>query len=157
MLFQTLQESLIGLAGGLCGLALVGATALPPAPVAQGRPHCGVYGDSIALGLMPYYPRCSASATIGLPPARIVSRVHDADVVLISAGSNPEGHALRSLFAIRAKVTGHVVWIVPQNERAALCVKLAAQPGDRLVTFEAGRDGIHPRSYSELARKVGTL
>ena len=77
------------------------------------------------------------------------------DVVVISAGVNdPPG---RCLEAIRARAHARrIIWILPApvNSARAHVVEVACEHGDRTVSYVPGRDHLHPRSYSELARKV---
>ena len=75
-------------------------------------------GDSIADGLSAFIPGCVVNARKGLPSGDIIDCVKDADVVILSAGSNdPHNPRLvENLKAMRSKVKGRVIWIVPTNE-----------------------------------------
>lgn len=117
---------------------------------------CAIVGDSIAIGVAPYLPECEVHAKIGVPSLTIVGYVRDAAVVVISAGSNdPTNPKLyMHLRAIRAKITGRVIWILPQHPRAASMVRQAARPGDGIVTFRPAGDRVHPRSNTALARSI---
>lgn len=155
MLVQTLKESWIALAGGLCGLALVHSTALGQAEDGPTRPRCAIMGDSIALGLVALIPGCAFDASVGRPSSRIHGAT--ADFVILSAGSNdPLNPRLETeLLRIRRTTEGNVIWIVPTQPRAAGIVRrVAAKFGDIAIIFKPGRDGIHPASYPKLKRMV---
>ena len=49
---------------------------------------CAIVGDSIAVDQFAYFPACIHDAKIGMPSANIIGRVHSADVLVVSAGSN---------------------------------------------------------------------
>ena len=118
---------------------------------------CLIAGDSIAVGaataegLSPRWrPACTVNAKVGIPSAQIIGRISAADLTVISAGSNdPDNPRLfANLLAIRAKVTGKVLWIVPVNSIAAgKVLNVAAHYGDATVTFTPGSDHVHPQSY----------
>lgn len=125
---------------------------------------CAIVGDSIAVGTaqaesLPakLRPPCTMDAKIGIPSAQVIGRVHSADLLVVSAGSNdPDNPRLeQNLRAIRAKATGKVLWIVPVNPRAAAIVKTVAfKNGDSFVSFTPGRDHLHPHSYAPLIAAV---
>ena len=112
---------------------------------------CAIIGDSIAIDAGRHIPQCIHDAKIGIGSAAIIGRVHDADLVVISAGSNdPHNPRLAAnLRTIRAKITGHVLWILPIDRTAALAVReVAAIRGDLIVTFEPAGDRVHPKTYT---------
>jgi len=116
---------------------------------------CVIIGDSIAFGVGRVMPECLTDAKSGIPSADVIARVHPADVLFVSAGSNdPSNPQLENnLKAIRAKASAAIVWIVPMSPSAAAAVKhVAAAHNDSVVQFEASADGVHPRSYSDLAK-----
>jgi hypothetical protein len=125
---------------------------------------CAIAGDSIALGTgtaeglnANRRPPCTVDAKIGIPSAQVIGRVHPADLLVVSAGSNdPDNPKLQAnLEAIRAKATGKVLWIVPVNARAASIVRLVAfKHSDGIVSFTPGRDHLHPKSYLPLIAAV---
>jgi hypothetical protein len=121
---------------------------------------CAIIGDSIALGTATEFRGCYVSAKVGIPSAAVIGRAPAADTqwTAISAGSNdPQNPRLAvNLRAVRARVhSGRVVWILPQNARAAAIVRaVAAEHGDGVVSFTSGRDHVHPRSYAALAASV---
>jgi|HubBroStandDraft_6_1064221.scaffolds.fasta_scaffold2372818_1 hypothetical protein len=122
--------------------------------VAPVHASCAVVGDSIAVGVGCRMDECLTDAKGGIPSADVIARTHPADVLFISAGSNdPRNPQLEdNLMAIRAKASGAVVWIVPMAPTAAAAVgRVAAAHNDAMVKFEASTDGVHPRSYDELA------
>jgi hypothetical protein len=119
---------------------------------------CLVAGDSIALDVARYAPRCAADARIGIGSAAIVARVRPAPLVVISAGSNDPGnpHLLRNLVAMRVRAAvSTVVWIMPVDARAALAVATVARgAGDRTVAFAPARDHVHPNCPRCLAAAI---
>ena len=122
---------------------------------------CLALGDSIALGTGRAMG-CSTVARVGASSTAIVRMAHDlprARVTVLSAGSNdPASPMLRAnLETMRARASGVVVWIVPRDARAASVVLSAARAhGDRHVDLStlASGDGVHPRSYATVARRV---
>jgi hypothetical protein len=121
---------------------------------AAARPSCAIVGDSIAVGAGLVMPECLTDAKGGIPSAEVISRVKPADVLFISAGSNdPSNPQLENnLEAIRAKASAAVVWIEPVSSRAAAAVRrVAAARHDSIVQFEPSSDGVHPKSYRDLA------
>lgn len=122
---------------------------------------CGIIGDSIALGLALAMPQCDSQAVIGAPSSTIrewrLPKCYD--VAVISAGSNdPRNPDLaRNLRAIRGRIcASKVIWILPANAAARAAVTREAG-ADPTISFRAARDGVHPRSYSALARAVGKV
>jgi hypothetical protein len=118
---------------------------------------CYVIGDSIALGSAAAVGECRADAKIGISSTAIVSRAHDAKLVVISAGSNDPGNPRlkQNLELIRSKATGRVLWIVPLDKTAADAVRaVAARHGDGAITFSAAKDNVHPRSYGPIAAQI---
>jgi hypothetical protein len=127
--------------------------------VSGGAASCAIAGDSIAKGVGTQMPECSVDAKVGTPSADIIHRVPTGHVglMIISAGSNdPMNPRLAdNLNAMRKRAGGGVTWIAPVNPRARGVVEdVAHSHGDRVVTFTPGPDGIHPRSYPELARAI---
>lgn len=123
--------------------------------------ECIAIGDSIALGIG-QAAKCSINAKIGASSSYIadhtVSRGNG--VAVISAGSNdPDNPRLaENLKAIRNKIKARrVVWILPYHRRAAREVMLVAGLyGDgyiNLARFATG-DGVHPKSYSAVAKQL---
>jgi hypothetical protein len=96
------------------------------------------------------------NAKVGLQSGQIIGRVHDADVVVLSAGSNDAENPrlLDNLKAMRAKATHKVLWIVPLDRRAEGAVLRAAHPDDLLVTLDRTNDGMHPKFYGPLIKQV---
>lgn len=120
---------------------------------------CHIAGDSIAYGLGQLMTGCTLDAKVGIPSHDVIGRVQNADLLIVSAGSNdPDNPSLAAnLRAIRAKASGRVLWVVPQNARAARLVQdIATKLNDPVVHFIAGPDGIHPKSYISLMRRVRT-
>jgi len=119
---------------------------------------CIIIGDSIAVGLAQQFPACEVRAHVGWPSGRIARLAGGSfSWAVISAGSNdPANRALKSnLEALRAHISGRVVWIAPVNGRAAFTVRaVAAERGDSAVAFAPGADHVHPRSYAALAASV---
>ena len=118
---------------------------------------CHIMGDSIAVGVRQEMRECSVKAVAGASAAGATNMVRDADILIVSVGSNhPRDPALRDhLEAIRSRATGRVIWISPADHVAARMVReVAAAFGDAIVTFETNLDRVHPRSYKALARDV---
>ena len=126
---------------------------------------CLVLGDSIAThaGLGGQLPQCANVARQGAPTSWIARNVPSThyDIVYISAGSNDWG-LIQGLDArlqnLRNKVAAYeVVWILPAlpGPRADVAI-VSAENHDRAVSFVAGDDHVHPKSYQALARSVLT-
>jgi hypothetical protein len=118
------------------------------------RASCAIIGDSIAVGVGHVIEECLTDAKGGIPSIDVIARVHPVDVLFVSAGSNdPRNPELEgNLKTIRAKASATVVWIEPVAPTAAAAVKrVAAAHDDPVVQFEPGSDGVHPKSYDELA------
>jgi hypothetical protein len=126
------------------------------------KAECLVLGDSIAAGVAPYKAACKNVSRVGANSAAIARMAPKGSysVVYVSAGSNdPLNPKLgENLFAIRRKYpTAKFVWIAPRNSRAAERVyETAIFHHDRVVYTSKlkSNDGLHPKSYSELARKL---
>lgn len=118
---------------------------------------CMSAGDSIAVGVGLVLD-CAVHASIGVPSSYLLKADVSGDTCIISAGSNdPENPELyNNLLTARGRMTcRQVIWIIPRHPRAAGIVRMvAAQSGDKYVTFEAGKDGVHPESYMDLANEV---
>lgn len=123
---------------------------------------CAIIGDSLATpaGLGRQFPMCEIRAHVGWSPLAIVRLAGGSFTwAVISAGSNPPGGGANlraNLEAIRARITAdRIVWVAPANARAAWTVRaVAGAHGDRVASFLAGGDGVHPMSYGALARTV---
>lgn len=115
---------------------------------------CVAIGDSIAVGVSRPLG-CETRAYVGWPSNKIINlasgRYHA--TCIISAGSNdPNNPHLRiNLKKIRdrAKCSSYV-WIQPT-------MSVAKEYGDVVISFTPSKDRVHPRSYSELAKKVLTI
>ena len=133
------------------------------APVAPTDP-CWIVGDSIAVGTataesLParYKPPCKMDAKIGIPSVAVIARVHPAALLVVSAGSNDARNPklIANLETIRAKATGKVLWIVPNDPVAASAVmQVAHEHHDALTIFAVGRDHTHPKSYASILTAV---
>ncbi|WP_319530809.1 hypothetical protein [uncultured Cohaesibacter sp.] len=139
----------------LFALLLVGAC--DPSFATKSR-KCFLVGDSIGVGLSWHLKTCPASAKVGLSSKAVLKRTEPADVLIVSAGSNdPDNKRLEAnLKAIRDKSGATaVIWIEPRHKRASAIVrKIAQRNGDLVISFKAGKDRVHPRSYKRLARDV---
>lgn len=120
--------------------------------------YADVYGgDSIALGAG-HAAGAPTLARVGAGSCEIARRVPHGlwGTVIVSAGANDQG---RCVAQVRRNVgaVAHVIWIVPPPKytlaRAAIYAT-GARYGDKFVTYVPGRDGLHPRSYSELVRTI---
>jgi len=118
---------------------------------------CLIAGDSIAVGVASYLPKCTVNAKIGISSTAIVGRAGNANVLVVSAGSN-DPHNPRlvdNLKHIRAKASGRVIWIQPIDHVAAAAVRsVAALHGDQIVTFSPAGDHVHPASDKALADRI---
>lgn len=124
--------------------------------VIPGHATCVIVGDGIAFRVGREMRECLTDAEIGIPSAGAIGRVHPADVLFVSAGSNdPSNPQLENnLKVIRAKASAAVVWIAPISSLAAEAVKhAAAAHNDSVVQFRT-KDGRHPRSYRDLANRL---
>lgn len=118
---------------------------------------CAIIGDSIAVGVAQQRFNCTIDARVGLSSSAIAHIVGDAEVTIISAGSNDPNNPklITNLEAIRAKRTGKVVWIIPVHPVAASSVlSVARKHQDSIVFFNPGKDKVHPKSYQTLAGYV---
>lgn len=120
---------------------------------------CIAIGDSIAVGIA-QVSLCENHASKGKSSHYIAAHYSaNGDLCIISAGSNDPNN--KNLFdnLIRIRYNNkckRYVWVLPQNKRAASIVrKVAFMNGDAIVTFEAGNDGVHPKSYTTLAKSIG--
>ncbi len=114
---------------------------------------CLVAGDSIAAGAGPY-TRCTVNAQAGISTEAIIPRVSPGfDLTIVSAGSN-HGGSPRDLDAIRAKVTGTLVLILPTNKARSVVAEWASAHGVATISFVPGGDGVHPASYESLAAQI---
>ncbi len=139
------------------------AILLAPLLIGAATPSsCLVVGDSIAKGVASYMPACSVAARIGASSARIKEMTPKEKYgrVIISAGSNdPLNPKLgANLFAIRKNFAGsQVTWLAPRNSRAQQRVyETAVYFKDRVVYLSQFKssDGIHPKNYAQVARKL---
>lgn len=120
-------------------------------------------GDSIAThpGLGNALHCNQVLAVKGVPSHYIIGEAersgHD-NICVISAGSNdPMNVNLEAnLEDIRRNVhCSIVVWVRPANRRASEIVgKVANEHGDKSVQVYPGSDGVHPKSYQELANAI---
>ena len=121
---------------------------------------CAIVGDSIAVDQFTYFPACIHDAKIGIPSAAVIGRVHAADTLVISAGSNDPDNPklLQNLRAIRAKATSKVIWISPRAEKypkaAKAVMTVASEHGDKVVMFHASNDGTHPKYNGQVAKAI---
>jgi len=95
-------------------------------------------------------PRAGRAGIVSMVPSASYGRV------VVSAGVNDIPGAC--VGAIRSKLRASVVvWLVGLSQRhgeAGTVAAVAAAHGDRVVRFQVGPDGVHPRSYPEVAAQV---
>lgn len=143
---------------GAATLAILGLAAITWGGLNAQPKACAVVGDSIALDIGPYLRDCAINAKIGISSLAIIPRVPpNISIVVVSAGSNDSDspHLLGNLQAIRKRATGQVIWIVPALPRARELVFQAAKENmDFTVEFQAGKDGVHPKSYRPMAASI---
>ncbi len=126
-----------------------------PSPSPRKTMH--IAGDSIAMGLAGVLGGATSDAKVGISSAQIIARVRSADYLVVSAGSNDATNPqlAANLEAIRAKATGIVIWILPAVLTARTVVaQVALKHGDKTVSFDAGADDVHPKSYQVLGDAV---
>jgi lysophospholipase L1-like esterase len=130
--------------------------------------ECLFLGDSIGLGAARaanavYSPQCKVRAEIGARSAEIMRwplSGRTLGVVVISIGANdaPRPVLATNLKTIRMRLnTRRAIWLLPYTRGQARIVRaVAATFGDETLDLERFRtnDGIHPRSYVEVARTL---
>ena len=118
---------------------------------------CAVVGDSLAVGVGRALPQCVTRAQAGADARRIAGfDLPAADVTVLSVGSNAGPLDEVSVRAIRDRVRGRVVWLLPAAKDRDLVGRVAAERGDRVLDVRSvgARPGhIHPsaRGYRALA------
>jgi hypothetical protein len=118
-------------------------------------PNCAILGDSIAVGVWWHRPECAEHARIGISAAAFVGGPRSAREVVISLGSNDAADPTDALIRLRASIQAErVVWIVPAYRNGDAVRMVASLYRDQFVEFTPGVDGVHPRSYPELAEKT---
>jgi hypothetical protein len=132
-----------------------------------------VVGDSLAVGTGSQIPNAVVDAKVGINSGAVLSKaqndkqLQDADVAIISAGANDGAGAsgknpnsqqtIANLEAIRKSLNAKkYVWILPYNRSVAQDIMSVVKPGDEVVdlakTTTPSKDGIHPSSYSPVAK-----
>lgn len=123
---------------------------------------CVVLGDSIAVGIGSVSPQCQTIAKVGINSKNFVVSnryIPKAKTTIISLGSN-DGNAdfSKYLRELRKRASGKVIWILSANNDKArqIALNIARQNGDSVVYLSsfATADGIHPKSYSSVAKKI---
>lgn len=125
---------------------------------------CAFIGDSIALGLAIVSSACDRAAVTGRSTPAIIRSVPHKQYrwAVLSAGSNDVPHPVTrnnlrmNLMSLRQRVHARrIIWIVPQHPYAAARVtEVALQFGDEVQGFSPAPDGVHPKSYQALWRKI---
>jgi hypothetical protein len=114
-------------------------------------------GDSIALGTGRALG-VHTVARVGASSCWIAAKAPAGrfDRVVVSAGINdPPGPCVGAIRKALEGRVGQVVFIVPARTSAATNVlAVAAEHGDSVVRYVAGRDRTHPQSYVAVARAV---
>ena len=119
---------------------------------------CVTLGDSIATGLTKLL-MCEQRAYVGASSDKIIKLAKGSYRVqcIISAGSNdPYNPALSiNLHQIRRNAFCNAyVWVIPANGASHSVRQVANFYRDVTVTFVPGKDGVHPASYNELAKRI---
>lgn len=149
--------------GTLRAAAVALCVAAPPAAAA-----CRVVGDSVGVGLGLALRSCATSARVGLSSQAAAGRARGGGAwLVVSLGSNdfPRGitprqrvassaHVRAALSRVAAAAGGRLIVVVPANAARATVAGWVAENGARSVSYAAGRDGIHPASYADLAARV---
>lgn len=126
---------------------------------------CLIVGDSIAVGTGSVQHECSVRAKVGASANFIVnnysaSAKSASEYVVISMGSNDptNPHNAHDALKLRSNIAARkVVWILPYNRTAANVMRRVAERfGDTCVDLapQVTADGVHPRSYQRLHRRV---
>lgn len=127
---------------------------------------CTIIGDSIAVGLGQEMHECRTIAQVGISSGHWDQEHANLHFtrhvpVVISLGSNDGenlSYTLEHLERIRSRIAADapVLWIVPACSAAAKAAvyRVSAKYHDRIIWVHPGGDGIHPRSYHELAASV---
>jgi len=137
-------------------LKMAGALALACLAVSAASASDLALGDSIAFGAG-HAMHVQTVAKVGASSCAILGftpRGHF-DRVVISAGVNdPPGRCIAKVLA--SVDAGEVVLILPPgiNSARAAIGRLAREHGIKTVSYIPGPDGIHPRSYPDLAAAV---
>ena len=132
-----------------------------------------VVGDSLAVGTGSQIPNAVVDAKVGINSSAVLSKaqndkqLQNADVAIISAGANDGAGAsgknpnsqqtIANLEAIRKSLNAKkYVWILPYNRSVAQDIMQVVKPGDEVVdlakTTTPSKDGIHPSSYTPVAK-----
>jgi hypothetical protein len=142
------------------------------APVASpAAASCRIVGDSVAIGLGAAMRGCSVAARVGIGSVKAASRVGTGEEwVIVAIGSNDfpmritpaqrkqsDANVRRALSHVEAVAGRRAIVVVPANGGRDTVESWLASHGLRSVSFAAGPDGIHPRSYGELAQRVRAL
>ena len=127
--------------------------------------ECTIIGDSIATGLGQVLgTRCEVHARVGAGATEIArwALAGSGSLLIVAIGSNgPTPAALQGtlpVIAAGADRTGRrIVWILPTREpNRGIVAQFAGSRGEAALSFQPGRDGIHPAAYGPLAaRAVG--
>jgi lysophospholipase L1-like esterase len=124
---------------------------------------CTIIGDSIAVGVGAFAPRCHVMAQVGISSPAFIQKYGStfttSEILVISLGSNDgaEGITKASLLLLRKGIKAkYVWWILPQHNHEVV-VAVAAQYGDlTLAPSKVSKDGVHPTvdAYKEMAHKI---
>ena len=130
---------------------------------------CMVVGDSVGVGIsMALKGVCDSSAKVGIGSSAVAARVPaGSNWTIVSLGSNDFPRSIRpaqraqseirvrnALTLVLAKTGKHLVLVLPANGARGLVASWAEAHDVRHVSFSPGPDGIHPRNYAELARRI---
>jgi hypothetical protein len=132
---------------------------------------CLVVGDSVGVGIGRALGSCVVSARVGLSSAAAARRVpRGKGWVIASIGSNDfpsrispaqraasQAHVLAALSHMAAVAGDRLILIIPANGARAVVAGWTAAHGARTLTFAPGPDGIHPRDYVSLARRIRAM
>lgn len=117
---------------------------------------CALIGDSIADMERPYFKECYVSARSGAHVAEIIGRMKDADVVIVSAGTNDDDYSnlTANLHKLRSRASKSVIWIVPVLARSKHAVEQIAKENGDAVAYFKEHNGVHPKYPARLARAI---
>jgi hypothetical protein len=154
-----IRGSVLGVAALMAGIGIC--------PGAQAA--CMVVGDSVGVGIgMALRGVCTTSAKVGISSSAVAERVRaGSHWTIASLGSNDFPRGIRpaqrvqsearvrgALATVSAKAGEHLILVLPANGARGLVQSWATSNGVRTVSFAAGPDDIHPRSYAALAHDI---
>jgi hypothetical protein len=123
---------------------------------------CNIIGDSIAVGLARSMPECSSEAIGGIAADTFFYQhkmTTNANVTIISLGSNHTPYTEHYLKMLRLKIKGKVIWMLPASRNRNVIKAIANTFNDVYVDVRlGGATEIHihptPDGYKTLASLI---